>query len=266
LEPSITVKNRPIIYQVKSICREGPDTKTLRIECPSHLSKMAHPGQFLMVWIPGIDEVPMSISNIAKEEVWITVKKVGEATSAIHDVTEGGILGLRGPYGTSFSAKGRNTLIVGGGIGAAPLLFLAMKLMDSASRITMVIGGRSADKLILRGNFEELFRQKSQSRLILATDDGSESTKGYAGDIAATLLEEEEFDRVYTCGPEPMMHKVINKAQGKRIQVEASLERYMRCGIGICGSCYMGKYLICKDGPVFTGAQLAEIVQYLNTK
>jgi dihydroorotate dehydrogenase electron transfer subunit len=207
----------------------------------------------------------MSISNIMKGEVWITVKKVGEATSAIHEVTKGGILGLRGPYGSGFSAKGSNTLIVGGGIGTAPLLYLATKLMDSGSRITMVVGCRSADRLILHEDLEELFRQNCQSTLMLATDDGSEGRKGYASDIAATLMEKEKFDRIYTCGPEPMMIKIINEARSNCTEVEASLERYMRCGIGICGSCYIGKYLVCKDGPVFTGAKLYEIAQFLNT-
>jgi dihydroorotate dehydrogenase electron transfer subunit len=216
-----------------------------------------------MVWIPGVDEVPMSISNIVKGEVWITVKKVGEATSAIHEVSKDGILGLRGPYGSSFSLKGRNTLIVGGGIGTAPLLYLSTKLMDLRTRMTMIIGGRSAEGLILREDFEKLFKQDDQSRLILATDDGSEGKKGIASDIAAALMEKEKFDRVYTCGPEAMMLKVINSAQSKGIQVEASLERYMRCGIGICGSCYIGKYLVCKDGPIFTGIGLNEIVQFL---
>jgi dihydroorotate dehydrogenase electron transfer subunit len=216
-----------------------------------------------MVWIPGVDEVPMSISNIVKNDVWITVKRVGEATAAIHEITKDGMLGLRGPYGSGFSLKGRNTLIVGGGIGDAPLLYLATKLVDQGSRITMVIGARSAEGLILREDLEKLFNQNDQSRLILATDDGSEGTKGIASDIAAALMEKEKFDRVYTCGPEAMMLKVINTAQNRRIQVEASLERYMRCGIGICGSCYIGKYLVCKDGPIFSDAKLNEIVQFL---
>jgi dihydroorotate dehydrogenase electron transfer subunit len=218
-----------------------------------------------MIWVPGIDEVPMSISNTTKDEVWITVKKVGEATTAIHKVAEGELLGLRGPYGTRFSAKGRNILVVGGGIGAAPLLFLTKKLTDADKRITVVVGARSADKLLLQEDFGKLSKHK-RSRLILTTDDGSAGTRGFAGDVAAALLEKEEFDRVYTCGPEPMIHKIIITAQSKRVQVEASLERYMRCGIGICGSCYIGRYLVCKDGPVFTGARLEEIVQYLKAK
>jgi dihydroorotate dehydrogenase electron transfer subunit len=219
-----------------------------------------------MIWIPGVDEIPMSISNVVKDEVWITVKKVGEATSAMHEVGKDGKLGLRGPYGSAFSVKGRDTLLVGGGIGNAPLLFLATKLVDSGSRITMVIGGRSADGLILREDLEKLFRRDNLDQMILSTDDGSEGEKAYASDIAATIMEKQRFDRVYTCGPEPMMLKVINTAQRKRIEVEASLERYMRCGIGICGSCYIGKYLVCRDGPVFTNTKLNEIVQFLSAK
>jgi dihydroorotate dehydrogenase electron transfer subunit len=129
----------------------------------------------------------------------------------------------------------------------------------------MVIGGRSAEGLILREDLEKLFR-RSQHHLILVTDDGSEGEKAYASDVAAAIMEKQRFDRVYTCGPEPMMLKVINSARSKRTEVEASLERYMRCGIGICGSCYIGRYLVCKDGPVFTDTKLDEIVQFLNSK
>jgi dihydroorotate dehydrogenase electron transfer subunit len=265
LATKATVKNRPIICEVKSVRREAQDINTLTIESPPYVSKMAQPGQFLMIWVPGIDEVPMSISNTAKDEVWITVKKVGEATTAIHKVAEGRVLGLRGPYGTSFSAKGLNILIVAGGMGAAPLLFLAKELTDVNKRITMIIGARSADRLLLQEDFVKLSKHK-RSRLILTTDDGSAGIKGFAGDVAAALMEKGEFDRVYTCGPEPMMHKVIITAQSKRVQVEASLERYMRCGIGICGSCYIGRYLVCRDGPVFTGVRLEGIVQYLKAK
>jgi dihydroorotate dehydrogenase electron transfer subunit len=130
----------------------------------------------------------------------------------------------------------------------------------------MVIGGRSAEGLILREDLEKLFRRGNQHHLILATDDGSEGEKAYASDIAATIMEKQRFDRVYTCGPEPMMLKVIDSARSKRTEVEASLERYMRCGIGICGSCYIGRYLVCKDGPVFTDTKLDEIVQFLDPK
>nr|MDO8098358.1 dihydroorotate dehydrogenase electron transfer subunit [Candidatus Njordarchaeota archaeon] len=261
---TILPRNRPVICRVKSTQEEAEGIKTIRIESSSYICRNAQPGQFLMIWIPGIDEVPMSVSNIeGEDEVWITVKNVGEATSAIHKITHHGLLGLRGPYGTSFAGQGRNVLIVAGGIGAAPLLFLTKRLMDRNRRITAVLGARSAEKLALHRNFEELLGGSKNCNAILATDDGSSGIKGCASDIARDLIKKEDFDRIYTCGPEPMIQKIVTYAHRKAVEVEASLERYMRCGIGLCGSCYIGTCLVCKDGPVFAGGKLKQIAKYL---
>jgi len=266
LTSTVTLKNRPTICRIKSTQEEAKDVKTIRIEGPPHICRNVQPGQFLMVWIPGIDEVPMSISNIeGEDEVWITVKNVGEATSAIHKTTKGGVLGLRGPYGTSFSVQGSNVLVVAGGIGAAPLLFLTEKLVDRNGRITAVLGARSAEKLALHKYFEKLLRRSKNSKAIVATDDGSSGIKGCASDIARDLIKKGKFDRIYTCGPEPMIQKIVTYVASKGVEVEASLERYMRCGIGLCGSCYIGKCLVCKDGPVFAGEKLRQIAKFLKT-
>lgn len=259
-------RNRPTICEVKSIKHQTEDTKILKIRCPSHVCTVSEPGQFLMIWIPGVDEVPMSISNITEGEVWITVKRVGEATSAIHRITEGGVLGLRGPYGNSFTTEGRNVLIVAGGIGAAPLLFQARRLLATDRMITLVLGAKTAKKVVLQKEFEELFRGRRNIKQIVSTDDGSYGVKGYASDIAEDLMKKEKFDHVYTCGPETMMKKIIGAALDSGVQVEASLERYMRCGIGLCGSCYVEKYLVCKDGPVFSNDDLVKIVRYLEVE
>jgi dihydroorotate dehydrogenase electron transfer subunit len=256
-------KNRPILCEVKSITRHTDDTKTLKIRCPNYLCSKSIPGQFLMVWIPGIDEIPMSISSVREEEIWITVKRVGQATSAIHDLNEGEELGLRGPYGNGFTIGGSNILIAAGGIGAAPLLFLARRLRLTKNKITLILGAKTSEKVVLENEFDEVFFDRRSVKRIVCTDDGSKGAKGYVSEIAGDLIRKESFDRVYTCGPEPMMCKVINNALASRIQVEASLERYMRCGIGLCGSCHIGKYLVCKDGPVFSNESLVEVVKYL---
>jgi len=267
LTSTVSLKNRPTMCRIRSTQEEAKDIKTIRIEGPPHICRNAQPGQFLMVWVPGIDEVPMSISNIEGEnEVWITVKNVGEATLSIHKITQGGALGLRGPYGTSFSVQGSNVLVVAGGIGAAPLLFLSERLVDKKGRITAVLGARSAEKLALHKDFQELLGRSRNSKAIVATDDGSSGIKGCASDIARDLIKKETFDRIYTCGPEPMIQKIVTCVASKDVQVEVSLERYMRCGIGLCGSCHIGKYLVCKDGPVFTGEKLKQITKFLKTE
>jgi dihydroorotate dehydrogenase electron transfer subunit len=264
LASTVVIRNRPVLCKVRSAQDEAEDIKTLKIEGTSYISGNAQPGQFLMIWVPRVDEVPMSISNIAEQdEVWISVKKVGEATSAIHGVAAGGVLGLRGPYGNGFSLKGKNVLVVAGGIGVAPLLFLSERLAERNIRVTAVLGARSAHKLALHKDFENLVGRRKNCKSIVATDDGSFGTKGCASDIAEDLIETEEFDRIYTCGPEPMIQKIVTCAVGKSVEVEASLERYMRCGIGLCGSCYIGKCLVCRDGPVFIGEKLIQITKYL---
>jgi dihydroorotate dehydrogenase electron transfer subunit len=255
-----------MMLSVKSVEDQTDDTSTLKIGCPIGICEMAKPGQFFMVWIPRVDEIPMSISNVEKGEIWITVKEVGEATSAVRRIGEGGQLGLRGPYGTSFSAQGNNVLIVAGGIGAAPLLFLTRTLLGTKRKITLVLGAKTVGKLVLRRDFEKLLQVHRSTRQIVTTDDGSLGTKGYASDIAIGLMRTEKFDRVYTCGPELMMQKIINSALDSGARVEACLERYMRCGIGLCGSCYLGKYLVCKDGPVFPHDKIREIVKYLKAE
>jgi dihydroorotate dehydrogenase electron transfer subunit len=260
----VAIRNRPAMCKVRSVQDEAEDIKTLKIEGTSYIAGNAQPGQFLMIWIPRVDEVPMSISNIAQQnEVWISVKKVGEATSAIHHIAAGGFLGLRGPYGSGFSVKGNNVLVVAGGLGVAPLLFLSKKLIERNVRVTAVLGARSAGRLALHKDFEKLLRLRKNCRSIVATDDGSFGTEGCASDIARDAMQKQEFDRIYTCGPEPMIKKIVTYATANDVEVEASLERYMRCGIGLCGSCYIGKNLVCKDGPVFGGEKLTQIAKYL---
>lgn len=260
---TMELRNRPTICEVKSVTRHTEDTMTLKIRCPSLVCNTSRPGQFLMIWVPGVDEVPMSISNVAGGEVWITVKRVGEATSAIHRVAEGGVLGVRGPYGKGFTAEGSNVLIVAGGIGAAPLLFQARRLSLTNRKITLILGARTAKKVVLQREFDKLLGKRGKARQIVSTDDGSVGVKGYASEIAEDLMRKEKFDHVYTCGPESMMGKVIDAAFESDVQIEASLERYMRCGIGLCGSCHIGSYLVCKDGPVFSNETLFKITKYL---
>jgi dihydroorotate dehydrogenase electron transfer subunit len=154
-------------------------------------------------------------------------------------------------------------LIVAGGIGAAPLLFQARRLSLTNRKITLILGARTAKKVVLQREFDKLLGKRGKARQIVSTDDGSVGVKGYASEIAEDLMRKEKFDHVYTCGPESMMGKVIDAAFESDVQIEASLERYMRCGIGLCGSCHIGSYLVCKDGPVFSNETLFKITKYL---
>ena len=240
---------------ILNIKTESPTVKTFTFkdkECAK-----AEPGQFLMLWIPKVDEIPLSILDARKNgEVAVAVKKVGEATEALHSKKVGEVIGIRGPFGNSFTIKNGRILMVGGGTGIAPLLFLTKKSASKTPKPVFVIGAKSREDLLLINEIEE---QCGKHNVIAATEDGSYGIKGLATTPIEELLEKEKFEMIYTCGPEQMMRKVLGIAEKRGIALEASLERLMRCAIGLCGSCIIGKYRVCKDGPVFTLEQLREV-------
>jgi dihydroorotate dehydrogenase electron transfer subunit len=217
----------------------------------------ARPGQFLMLWIPGVDEIPLSILNADKNgAVSVAVKNVGEATNALHKKKVGDTIGVRGPFGNSFSEKGRRVLMVGGGTGVAPLLFLTRRMVTKETAIEFVLGAKTKDELLFMNELEKFPTKKVH--LVTSTEDGSCGITGLCTQPVQELLAKEKFDAVYACGPEHMILKVFELTEEHRIPLQASLERLMRCAIGLCGSCIIGKYRVCADGPVFTSKQLQE--------
>lgn len=234
---------------------ESPRVKTFTFkdkECVKAL-----PGQFLMLWIPGVDEIPMSVLDVTEDNtVSIVVKKVGEATEALHKMREGDVIGIRGPFGNSFTFKKGKVLLVGGGTGITPLHFLVRKWASEVARLVFVIGAKTREDLLFVDKLEKLC---GKDNLIATTEDGSYGIKCLATAPLNNLLSRERFDMVYACGPERMMLEVLNLTEKYGVAFEASLERLMRCAIGLCGSCVIGKYRVCIDGPVFTGEQLREV-------
>lgn len=220
------------------------------------LCSQASPGQYVMIWVPSIDEVPMSLSSMEPEgESSVTVRAVGEATRAIHGLTEGDRIGIRGPFGNGFTIVGSSPLIVGGGTGAASLSALTSSMLRSGLKPTFVLGARTERQLPFRSRLERMLGD----RLIPATDDGSYGFKGFASECAVGLLNEGRYDAVYTCGPELMMAAIFDEADRRGTHVQASLERYIKCAVGLCGSCAIGPYRICRDGPVFSSDQLRAV-------
>ncbi|MFQ6128674.1 MAG: dihydroorotate dehydrogenase electron transfer subunit [Thermoplasmata archaeon] len=231
---------------------ECSHTKTIRFKDES----IARPGQFVMVWIPGLDEVPMSLSYIGGVK-GITVHDVGEATSALHKMKQGDILGIRGPFGKDYRIEGESVLFVSGGTGAASLMPALEVAVEDAIDATIVIGAKTASELIFVDRAKKL-----GADVRISTDDGSKEYKGLASDLAKQILEETSFDRVLTCGPEKMMKIVVSMCLEKGIPVQVSLERYMRCGMGICDSCSFGGLHVCVDGPVFDGEDIIDIEDF----
>jgi dihydroorotate dehydrogenase electron transfer subunit len=219
----------------------------------------AEPGQFLMLWIPGVDEIPLSILDTdTKDMVSVAVKRVGEATKALHNLRTGDIIGVRGPFGNSFSTKEGKVLMVGGGTGIAPLLFLARKLVAKDVTPFFVVGAKTKDELLF---LKQLERLCDKGNVTSTTEDGSCGIAGLCTEPLEGMLSKERTDMVYSCGPEPMILKAFELARKYDLDMEASLERLMRCAIGLCGSCCVGKYRVCRDGPVFTRKQLQEVEQ-----
>jgi dihydroorotate dehydrogenase electron transfer subunit len=235
--------------------RASPTVKTYRLN--DALCSKAEPGQFLMLWIPGVDEIPLSIMNTDRSgDVSVAVQKVGEATKSLHKNTKGDLIGVRGPFGTSFSLKAERALMVGGGTGMAPLHFLIRKL-NASVRITLVAGAKTKSELLFMDEIEQILGKRG--KLIQTTEDNTCGIVGLCTDPLEELLTREKFDMVYCCGPEPMIRKVFDLAEEYKLHFEASLERLMRCAVGLCGSCVLGKYQVCRDGPVFDSRQLRDV-------
>ena len=257
LSVSLIGVNRPRITKILEISRDNPTVKTFTFL--DKLCSEATPGQFIMVWIPGVDEVPMSLSAIGPDgRSSITVAKVGEATEVLHKRKTGDILGIRGPYGNSFLPVSGNTMVVGGGTGLAPLAPLIEELAELHARVALIAGAKAQDEILFLDRTTTAL-SRIDGRVVAVTEDGSHGIKGLATDVAEQLLEKERFDMLYTCGPEEMMYKLFLLAERYETPIQASLERLMRCAIGICGSCVIGKFRVCRDGPVFSLKQLREV-------
>jgi dihydroorotate dehydrogenase electron transfer subunit len=234
--------------KITSVRKESADTKTLEFK----MSGKATAGQFVMVWIPGVDEIPMSLSSVDDTKS-ITVKAIGDATKALHDVRKGGYLGVRGPYGSGFKTKKKDRILaVGGGVGIAAL----MPLIRETGADT-VIGARNKKEVIME---EEV---KKYSRNVWAsTDDGSYGYHGNAVQLMKEKLAVKKYDIVVACGPEVMLYYAHKECVELGVECQMSLERYMKCGAGLCGSCVIDGMRICEDGPVFDGKQISKLKEF----
>ena len=254
MSTSLTAVNTIRTSEIVQVRTESPSVKTYTFI--DKLCSKAKPGQFLMLWIPGIDEIPLSIMDVSNGLVSVSVKQVGDATRHLHDMAAGATIGIRGPFGNSFTESRGKVLLISGGTGTAPLLFLAKQLSAKTERLSFVEGAKTKDELLFIRELGGICKEKN---LITTTDDGTFGLQCLVTEPLAKLLDREKFDMIYTCGPEVMVKKIFELTEQRKLPLEASLERLMRCGIGLCGSCMIGKYRVCKDGPVFNAAQLREV-------
>ncbi|HEY7227680.1 MAG TPA: dihydroorotate dehydrogenase electron transfer subunit [Nitrososphaeraceae archaeon] len=253
------------IVEIDETIAETPTVKTLVFN--DTLSYSAEPGQFLMIWIPRIEEIPMSVMIHSKQGfAAVTIRKFGIGSTSLFERKKGDLIGIRGPYGNRFKLRKKyeKILIIGGGTGLVPLLRLASVAINKKIKSTIVMGARTKAEVL----FEKITRKiisGTTSSLLVCTDDGSYGIKGTSVSEMTKLVINQSFDCVYTCGPELMMKAVVDIAKQNSIPVQASLERYMKCGIGICGSCCLDSSLICQDGTVFNGMQLSKMVEFGST-
>jgi dihydroorotate dehydrogenase electron transfer subunit len=244
------------------VVQETSRVKSFRLRAPA-IARTATPGQFVMVWIPGVDEIPMSISAADPTAGFVefAVTRVGDATSQLHSAKAGTLLGLRGPLGHGFrlppvKPPGR-LLIVGGGCGAAPLLFAAQYTLRAGWKVDVVIGARTKTELLYRRQLGRL-----GATVFTTTEDGSDGLTGTAVDGARERLEgmsaTSRYAACFACGPERMLVSLQRLAAHYGVPLQVSLERYMKCGVGLCGHCVIdgAGTRVCLEGPVFEAGQL----------
>ncbi|MBT8173013.1 MAG: dihydroorotate dehydrogenase electron transfer subunit [Nitrosopumilus sp.] len=246
--------NHTTIVTIEKVIDETPTVRTLVFS--DDIMSNVLPGQFAMVWIPGINELPMSVM-ITREpgKAAFTVRKHGPASTGLFNIKEGQQIGIRGPYGNSFDLKEGKLLLVGGGTGLVPMMRL-LSFVKSTDDVTVLIGAKSKDEVFFE-DFANSMLEKNPHKVLVSTDDGSYGEKGFVTDLVEKLVNESHFDGVYVCGPEIMMYKTVQSAHSRNMFVQASLERMMKCGVGICGSCCVGEDLVCRDGTVFDGEHLS---------
>lgn len=251
----------PDSVRISEIIAETKDVRTLLFQHPIDSLTIA-PGQFFMVWIAGVDEIPMSVSYWDAPIAGISVLPIGDATRALSNLRVGEWIGIRGPFGNPFTLQSRKSLVVGGGIGTAPLRPLVHALLASGAEVTFLVAAKTKSALLYVDEFSKM--PIDRLTVEVATDDGSAGHNGFATAAASDLLKRESFDTIYTCGPELMMAGLFTLARERGMHFEASLERYMKCGCGICGTCALDPTgdLVCLEGPVYSGEKLAELTDF----
>lgn len=239
-------------FPVKKVIEHSATVKSFYFEQPFS----AQPGQFVNLWIPGVDEKPFSVSALRGGLLEISVKQYGPFTHALMNKKAGDYLGLRGPFGRGFSLQD-NALLIGGGIGMAPLRFLADRLHAAGLAFTSLLGAVSEREIIFARDFENI------SKCYFTTDDGSKGRQGLIVDPLREILEKESIEFIYAAGPEIMFVAVRKIAEELNLPYEFCMERYMKCGIGICGQCVLDDsgIRVCKEGPVLNQHDLQNVTE-----
>lgn len=262
---------RPIETIVENIITESSTIKTLVLNPKEPIEFKA--GQFIELTIPGIGEAPFtpSSSPYVKDEIEVSIMKTGTVTSAIHNLKKGDVVGLRGPFGKEYPIdkfKDKEVLIVGGGVGLAPLRSLLLSLfhdIDLLKKLQLRYGARTSKDIIYKDQIG-VWSKHEKTDIHMTVDIGDKDWKGHVGLITTILDKDMGIDIqnsvAIVCGPPIMMKFVTIKLMDIGYAPEniyLSMEKNMSCGIGKCNRCKIGKMYVCLDGPVFTWDQVKDI-------
>ena len=251
--------NEPKIVTIKEIIEETPTIKTFKFDWDFETLGKPNPGEFVMVW-NFRNEKPMSIAQINDNELAITVKNIGEFTSQLHELKLGDEIGVRGSYGNGFdnSFEGKDIIAIGGGVGMAPINAIASDLA-SKNNVSVISAAQTKDELLYGESLEKIGVD-----VHYCTDDGSFGFEGFATNCLSDLLEDATYDYAFVCGPEIMMKGIFDILEASTIPGQYSLERYMKCALGVCGQCCVDSegWRICVEGPVFENDKIKQISEF----
>ena len=241
-----------IDLQVKSIEHINEKYVLMRLTDSKPLPEML-PGQFVEIRVDNSPATflrrPISIHYVdkANNELWLLIAAIGEGTKHLAHMTSGDTLNILLPLGNSFTVDKKKTLLVGGGVGVAPLLYAGKVIKENGGEPVFLLGARKAADLLELDKFGEV------GRVFVTTEDGSEGEKGFVTNHS--VWNNEQFDQISVCGPKPMMMAVAKMARERNTPCEVSLENMMACGLGACLCCVEdtneGNVCVCKEGPVF---------------
>ncbi|NJN83457.1 MAG: Ni/Fe hydrogenase subunit gamma [Caldilineaceae bacterium] len=264
----------PLPYTVRERVKENEDTFTVELEPASgDILPAFRAGQFNMLYILGIGEIPISLSGDPAKPYRLihTTRAVGSVTGAMSNLREGDMLGVRGPFGSCWPMEqmvGRDVVIVAGGIGLAPLrpaLYQMLESREQFGKIVLLYGARTQEEMLFRRELEQWrarFDLEVHVTVDRATAPKGRTWQGNVG-VVTTLIPRAPFDPLESvaliCGPETMMRFTVQALQRRGVTTDhiyVSMERNMQCAVGFCGHCQYGPYFVCRDGPVFRFDQL----------
>jgi NAD(P)H-flavin reductase len=264
----------PRPFRVRRVCQETHDTFTLELDAVEGTKSYSFAaGQFNMLYVFGVGEVPISISGnpTSPKGLTHTTREVGVVTKAMRGLKKGDVLGIRGPYGSNWpveEAAGNDVVIVAGGIGLAPLrpaLYHFLSQREKFGKIVLLYGTRSPNDILYQKEIKQ-WRSQFDLEVYVTVDRAIGNWRGNVG-VVTTLIPKAPFDPLSSialvCGPEVMMRFTVQELKRRGVpedRIFLSMERNMKCGIGLCGHCQMGPTFVCKNGPVYRYDRIEDLL------